>query len=327
VQRLLRLLACVTVAVGVMLPGTAAVADPTPEQLEQQLDKAHDDLEHVIEDFNRIGEELKAAQASAVDIEQKLGGLQAKVDAAQGDVSKFAVTAYKGGGNLSAAEFMLGAQDSSSLVRQVEAMERVSRSRQREVAGFADARSQFKAEQKRLADLIAAQTQQQKQLAEKKATIEAEIARLEKVETGLRATRPAQQTTTGSGSGFKNAPPSPPPSNNGSKGATAVAYAYAQLGKMYLYGAAGPGRFDCSGLTQQAWRQAGIGLPHNAAQQYQRTRHISRSELQPGDLVYYNGFGHVAIFVGNNNIIHASRAGQPVAIRGIQSPIAYSRPG
>jgi cell wall-associated NlpC family hydrolase len=323
-QRLLRLLACVTVAVGVMLPATAAVADPTPEQLEQQLDQAHDELEHVIEDYNRIGEELTAAQASAADIEQKLGGLQAKVDAAQTDVSTFAVHAYKGGGNLSAAGFMLGSQNSSSLVRQVEAMERVSRSRQREIAGFADARSQFKAEQKRLADLISAQTQQRRQLAEKKATIEAEIARLEKVETGLRATRPSKQTGTGTGPGYHNPPPPPP---NSGKGATAVAYAYAQLGKMYLYGAAGPDRFDCSGLTQQAWKQAGVNLSHNAAQQYQQTRHISRGDLQPGDLVYYNGFGHVGIYIGNNNIIHASRAGQPVAIRGIQSPIAYSRPG
>ena len=69
VQRLLRVLACVAVAVGIMLPATVANAEPTTEQ---QLDKAYDDLEHVIEDFNRIGEELKAAQASAADIEVKM---------------------------------------------------------------------------------------------------------------------------------------------------------------------------------------------------------------------------------------------------------------
>ena len=77
-----------------------------------------------------------------------------------------------------------------------------------------------------------------------------------------------------------------------------------------------------------AWKQAGVDLPHNAAQQYQRTRHRSRGRnLQPGDLVYYNGFGHVGIYIGNNQIIHASRTGKPVAVRAIQSPIAYSRPG
>jgi peptidoglycan DL-endopeptidase CwlO len=320
VQRLLRVLACVAVAVGIMLPATVANAEPTTEQ---QLDKAYDDLEHVIEDFNRIGEEVKAAQASAADIEQKLGGLQAKVDLAQGDVGKFAASAYKSGGNLSAAGYLLNAPNSTSLARQVEAMERVSQARQRDIAGFAEAKSQFVAEKKRLADLISAQQQQQKQLATKKTAIEAEIKRLEAVETGMRGSRPAVQAT-GTPSGYQKPPPPPP---NSSKGAIAVAYAHAQLGKMYLYGAAGPDRFDCSGLTQAAWSRAGVGLPHNASQQYQRTRHVSRAELQPGDLVYYNGFGHVGIYIGNNQIIHASRAGQPVAIRAIQSPIAYSRPG
>lgn len=320
VQRLIRLLACVAVAVGVMLPATVATAEPTTEQ---QLDKAYDDLEHVIEDFNRIGEEMKAAEAASADIEQKLGGLQAKVDAAQGDVGKFAVSAYKTGGNLSTAQYMLGARNSTSLARQAEAMERVSRARQRDIAGFAGARQQFQAEKKRLADLIAAQAQQRKDLAARKATIEAEIKRLEQVETSVRAGRPTQQASNATG----NYRPPPPPPANASRGAVAVAYAHAQVGKMYQYGAEGPNRFDCSGLTLAAWKQAGVSLPHNASQQYQRTRHISRGELQPGDLVYYNGFGHVGIYIGNNQIIHASRAGQPVAVRAIQSPIAYSRPG
>jgi cell wall-associated NlpC family hydrolase len=305
-----------------MLPATVATAEPTTEQ---QLDKAYDDLEHVIEDFNRIGEEMKASEAAAADIEQKLGGLQAKVDAAQGDVGKFAVSAYKSGGNLSTAQYMLGAQNSTSLARQAEAMERVSRARQRDIAGFAGARQQFQAEKKRLADLIAAQAQQRKDLAAKKTTIEAEIKRLEQVEAGIRSARPAEQQATDV-SGSRRPPPPPPPSS-GAKGAIAVQYAYAQLGKMYQYGAEGPNRFDCSGLTLMAWKQAGVYLPHNAAQQYQRGTKINRSQLQPGDLVYYNGFGHVGIFIGNNQIIHASRAGQPVAIRAIQSPIAYSRPG
>jgi cell wall-associated NlpC family hydrolase len=319
-QRLFRLLACVAVALGVMLPATVATAEPTTEQ---QLDKAYDDLEHVIEDFNRIGEEMAAAQAAAADIEQKLGGLQAKVDAAQGDVSKFAVSAYKTGGNLSTAQYMLGAQNSTSLARQAEAMERVSRARQRDIAGFADARQQFQAEKKRLADLIAAQTQQRKDLAAKKTTIEAEIKRLEQAEAAVRSSRPTKEKTNDGSAGHR----APPPPSSGSKGSIAVAYAYAQLGKMYQYGASGPNRFDCSGLTQAAWRAAGVNLPHNAAQQHQRTTKVTRAQLQPGDLVYYNGFGHVGIFIGNDQIIHASRAGQPVAVRGIQSPIAYSRPG
>jgi peptidoglycan DL-endopeptidase CwlO len=319
VQRLLRLLFCATVAIGVFLPATAANADPTPEQLEQQIDQAHDALEHVVEDYNRITEELAATQAAAAALEQKIKELQGKYDSAQVDVGKLAATAYKNGGGLSDAEFLLGAANSNALAHQVEAMERVTRSRQRDLAGFTEAKSQYDVEKKRLADLMSAQSQQQKQIAEKKAAIEKEIKRLEDMERRLPANRPANPSVGGG-------TPKTPPSGTG-KGAIAVRYAYAQLGKMYVFGAAGPNNFDCSGLTMMAWKQAGVSLPHNAAQQYQRTAHVTKAQLQPGDLVYYNGFGHVGLYIGNGQIIHASRSGQPVAVRGLLSPIAYSRPG
>ena len=318
-QRLLRFVFCAAIAIGVFLPATAANADPTPEQLEQQIDQAHDALEHVVEDYNRITEELAATQAAAAALEQKIKELQGKYDSAQVDVGKLAATAYKNGGGLSDAEFLLNAANSNALAHQVEAMERVTRSRQRDLAGFTEAKSQYDAEKKRLADLMSAQSQQQKQIAEKKAAIEKEIKRLEDMERRLPANRPANPSVGGG-------TPKTPPSGTG-KGAIAVRYAYAQLGKMYVFGAAGPNNFDCSGLTMMAWKQAGVSLPHNAAQQYQRTAHVTKAQLQPGDLVYYNGFGHVGLYIGNGQIIHASRSGQPVAVRGLLSPIAYSRPG
>src|SRR5688572_1852746 len=156
---------CLAVAAGVFLPATVASAEPSPEQLEQQIDKAHDALEHVIEDYNRVTEELAATQASAAALEEKIKALQPRLDAAQVDVGKLAAAAYKTGGNLSGAGFLLRAGNSTNLAHQVEAMERVSRSRQRDLTAFTTTRSQFDAEKKRLADLLAAQTQQQRQLA------------------------------------------------------------------------------------------------------------------------------------------------------------------
>ena len=78
---------------------------------------------------------------------------------------------------------------------------------------------------------------------------------------------------------------------------------------MYEYGSGGPNTYDCSGLTSAAWAKAGKSLPHNAAAQYSATTRISRSELQPGDLVFYRSLGHVGIYVGGGQIIDASRAG------------------
>ena len=103
-----------------------------------------------------------------------------------------------------------------------------------------------------------------------------------------------------------------PPSVDGGAG-TAVQWAEQELGKPYEYGAAGPDAFDCSGLTMFVWGQAGVGLPHSAAAQWDDTTRIPVSELQPGDLVfYYQPIDHVGIYVGGGQMIVADHTGTNV---------------
>ncbi|HEV7626089.1 MAG TPA: NlpC/P60 family protein [Streptomyces sp.] len=113
-------------------------------------------------------------------------------------------------------------------------------------------------------------------------------------------------------------------------GGPAVAYAKAQVGKSYVYGAAGPDAFDCSGLTMAAWSQAGVSLPHSSSAQYSSGPHISESELQPGDLVfYYSPISHVGMYIGNGQIVNALNPGAGVVISGLHD-MPYSgavRPG
>ena len=113
--------------------------------------------------------------------------------------------------------------------------------------------------------------------------------------------------------------PAPPPPPSGSGGATrAIAFAKAQLGEPYVWGAAGPSSWDCSGLMMGAWGAAGVSLPHYSAAQYSAGTPISSSSLRPGDLVFWGGSAssihHVAMYLGNGMIIHAPRTGRPVAI-------------
>ena len=97
------------------------------------------------------------------------------------------------------------------------------------------------------------------------------------------------------------------------KGARALAFARAQLGEPYVRNAAGPGSWDCSGLTMKAWGSVGVSLPHSAGQQYNRGRSVAKSDLQPGDLVFfYSGISHVGIYAGNGRVIHAPRPGKSV---------------
>ncbi|MGA4508852.1 C40 family peptidase [Propionibacteriaceae bacterium G1746] len=97
-----------------------------------------------------------------------------------------------------------------------------------------------------------------------------------------------------------------------SKADVAVKFAYAQLGKPYVYGATGPSSYDCSGLTGAAWKAAGVSVPRTSYQQLGSLKKVSKSELRPGDIVGFYTGGHVGLYVGDGYVIHASRPGTPV---------------
>jgi len=102
-----------------------------------------------------------------------------------------------------------------------------------------------------------------------------------------------------------------------------VAAAESQIGVPYVYGGATPGvGFDCSGLTMWAWEQAGVSLSHSAAAQYSETTHVPLSDLQPGDLLFYDeggSIGHVAMYVGPGEMVQAETTGTRIQITGIWS--------
>jgi cell wall-associated NlpC family hydrolase len=115
-------------------------------------------------------------------------------------------------------------------------------------------------------------------------------------------------------------PPATAPPVGGGAAARTIAFARAQLGEPYVWGAAGPGSWDCSGLTMAAWQAGGVSLPHYSVAQYDATTPISASQLRPGDLVFWGSSSspgsihHVALYIGDGMILHAPRTGRPVAI-------------
>jgi cell wall-associated NlpC family hydrolase len=104
----------------------------------------------------------------------------------------------------------------------------------------------------------------------------------------------------------------------------------AQVGKAYVYGAAGPSAYDCSGLTMRAWGAAGVGLPHSSSAQYNMGTHVSASQLRPGDLVfYYSPISHVGMYIGNGMIVNAENPSAGVKVTGLYSMpyVGAVRPG
>jgi len=115
--------------------------------------------------------------------------------------------------------------------------------------------------------------------------------------------------------------PGPPPAGGyqgppSGRASVAVAWAYKQLGKPYVWAAAGPNAFDCSGLTMYVWGKAGVYLPHSSQAQFSSGPHVSISDLQPGDLTFYgNPIHHVAIYVGGGKMIVAPHTGDVVKVQ------------
>ncbi|NYI06353.1 C40 family peptidase [Allostreptomyces psammosilenae] len=104
------------------------------------------------------------------------------------------------------------------------------------------------------------------------------------------------------------------------QGQAAVAYAFAQLGKPYVWGGAGPDVFDCSGLTSQAWLSAGVTIPRTSQQQWAQLPKVPVGQMRPGDLViYYPGATHVAIYIGDGQVIHAPRPGSVIKVAPVAS--------
>jgi cell wall-associated NlpC family hydrolase len=129
--------------------------------------------------------------------------------------------------------------------------------------------------------------------------------------------------------------PDDPPASDSGGARAAISYARDQIGEPYVWGADGPGSWDCSGLTSKAWAAGGKSLPHYSVAQYEQSTPISAAQLRPGDLVFWSDDGspssifHVALYTGGGRIIHAPRTGRPVTEESMyywRMPDFYARP-
>ena len=320
-RALLRSLLVGVAALVVLAPASAALADPTPEELQKQINDGNNALELVVESYNKVNEDLNATRAALAALETKLQPLQDQLNAAGSNVDQIAATAYRSGGSgLRTVSLLLDAKSSGTLMDQLATLQQMSHLHQVQLDSYTTAKRNYESEKARLNDLLATQNTLKTELAAKKTKIEGDIARLDamqrKVNTATGKTTTPAKTNYG-----------PAPAVSGSAGKV-VDFAWAQLNEKYVFGAAGPDTWDCSGLTMMAWKQAGVTLPHNAAQQYSKVRHITRSQLAAGDLVFYNDLGHVGIYIGNNQIIHAPNSRTVVKVGPIDGDpiVGFGRP-
>ncbi|MDG4767378.1 NlpC/P60 family protein [Solwaraspora sp. WMMD406] len=302
------------VTIGLVVPATVASAQPTVSELTQQINKESTELAKVVESYNRLNEETKATRAAIEEIDTKLGPLRAELSQAEIEVGQIAVTAYKSGGMSTASALLDGTSD--TFVHRLDTLDHLARDRQQRLTDFTSTQATYLAEQEKLQAALTKQEAQVTELSERKKAIEEDIDEL------YAKRERAYGAATETGSSYTGTVPS----ISGAAG-VAVEFAYGAIGKPYVWASSGPNGYDCSGLTLAAWRKAGKSLPHNAAMQWDVVAKINRGSLQPGDLVFYNGLAHVALYVGNGKVIHAPTFGRSVELASVDmmTPYGYGR--
>jgi peptidoglycan DL-endopeptidase CwlO len=308
--------AAVTVSVfaaGLLIGVTASVsAAPTPtlSQVQAKLGKLQSQLDKLDQQYDQVQQELTATNQRLGLINAQLAADNVKFAALRQQIGRIAVTAYEDG-NLSSSVALLTSGKPQQILDQSSILLELSASNAEQINQFLAAAKQLTSTQ-----LLAKRTQIG--ILQLKASLTTRKQAMQKLVNSEQALvnqlTPAQQAavspTGGSSAPVKYTGPT------ATQAEKAVAFAYSKLGCPYVYGGTGPcaDGYDCSGLTSQAWASAGVSIPRTSEEQWAQLPHVSTANMQPGDIMVFNGAGHVGIYVGNNELIDAPQPGMDVEL-------------
>jgi cell wall-associated NlpC family hydrolase len=343
-----------TAAIGVIpstghsQPGTGAPAAAAPDDLERQIAAARARLEVATEQYNAVRADIAATRSRVAALRRGLSALTRRLAAGRANATAIVVAAYKSG-LTGDANALLAAASPEEFLDRLQLLDHVTAARDREIVALLNEQREVSGQQTALEALVRRGVAQERARASLLGSIRAQLRHLTsirdlRIEAANRGTARVQRARgtapvhvdrrrgTRVGHHARRPTTGQPTAGPGAGGyaSSVVRFAFRQLGTWYQFGAAGPHSYDCSGLALAAWRAAGVYLPHNAARQWSSVRHLDRSDLTPGDLVfYYRDIHHVAIYIGGGQIIHAPGPGERVTRAPVDlMPVyGYGRPG
>jgi cell wall-associated NlpC family hydrolase len=299
---------------------TAAQPRPSVSEVAARVDALNERAEAIAEEFNASGIALTAAQRRAAIAEARVSRAEAALRAERRHLGSIAAAAYRNGGIGGTAALMISANPKDYLA-QATTLDRISArgaDRMRALRTASVRVAQAKAEAKAQVDAVRAINAQ---IASKRHQVNALLAQAESMLSSLRADERARLSAlrraqahraTRDTSRFTFSGPA------SARARIAIDFALSQRGKPYHWGSSGPSSYDCSGLTMRSYAHAGISLDHFTGSQWHAGRHVGRSELRPGDLVFfYSDHHHVGIYLGGGQMVHAPHTGDVVRVASI----------
>lgn len=327
----------VRTAAGLALAGAASTAlfegtgqaepGPTADRIKARVDKLYQEAEVATERYNGARERAAEARRSLDALRDESVRRTERLNASRDALGSVATAQYRDGGIDPGVRLALTSGPDQYLERAA-IEERVGARQAATVAGVRRQLMELGRLRAQAGERAAELRDRQAELAGHKAKVREKLAAAERLLARLTARQRAEYDGGGSADTHARAARSDaargPLRAPNHRAAQAVAYAYGALGKPYVWGATGPGSYDCSGLTQAAWRSAGVSLPRTTYTQIDAGTRVARSQLAPGDLVFfYSGVSHVGLYIGGGQMIHAPRPGAPVRVAPIdQMPFA-----
>ncbi len=318
-------------AASVSMFGESGQAEPrlTTGQAKAKVDSLYAEAEAATERYNGAKEKADTARTRIENLQDELARKTERLNATRDRLGSIATAQYRSGGIDPAVQLALDSNPEDYLAR-AEFVDQLSGRQSAALRTLASEQREIKQVRSEADDKLATLRGAQNELRTQKRTIKAKLQAAKEVLDRLSAAERAAVTAAdgstaraGRASG-RTALSGDGPAAPSERAARAVSFAYSALGLPYVWGATGPSAYDCSGLTRAAWRAAGVSLPRTTYTQINAGTRISRSQLQPGDLVFfYSGVSHVGLYIGNGQMIHAPHPGSPVRIAPIdQMPFA-----
>ncbi|MET9611198.1 C40 family peptidase [Kitasatospora indigofera] len=329
--RALVLTAAAGTALGVAAGGSAFAAPGTPDgppdrkDVKAQVDQIYDEAEQASEKYNAALEYQRRLQSETGALQQQVAAGQDELNRLHGELATVAGAQYRAGGIAPTAQLML-ASDPEGYLSRARSLDQVAERQSETLREVAERQRRLDQRRSEATAKLAELEEARHALADSKEQIQQRLTRAQRLLNSLgvagrarlvaQDARDAEQRAT-RGTDRLDLGTAPPASD---RAAAALAAAVTRIGSPYVFGASGPGAFDCSGLMYWSWRQAGVSLPRTSQGQARAGQRVALADARPGDLViFYGDRHHVGMYAGGGVVVHAPYPGARVRYESVNA--------